>query len=531
VNETFPTSDYYKYKKQWVKSVFIPGGCKIDYTIIADKKFNFEGYLGAMPGESPEYTIKANGETIINKTVREGLVYFSKILSPSQGKIDLEVSTDGSPNLTGVLGDFTFFQKKRHPENIILYLVDALRGDFGGVHDTGFKTYFRKGAIFSKAYANSPWTGDSLPVLFSGKFKHSLVDSQLTHANLLDCEFLLTEYLKIKGYTTAAFISNSFLIKNNSFQGFDQIYLCWGDKRRMPLLPTEKEFKSNKYGDMEEHIIKFIRENQDKKLFVYIHTLETHTPFELPEIKRHYSKGINHDILKSVFGNFETRLTNPSEEQIHALKALYKDEVLQSYNFFEKINTHLEDNTITNPNSMTLLTADHGERFFEHNTWGHGKPDIYNEVLHIPLLIKAGGFKPGLYEANVQLADIYPTIMDWLGDERPAGLAGDSLLDTIKEHPGFNKDRIIYADGTHFSHQFCCFKGHLKVIISDEKTEVYDLEKDPGESQNLAGEIQYQGFIQEARDFRNGLKTHRKKRTQVVSEEELERLKSLGYIK
>jgi arylsulfatase A-like enzyme len=530
INEHFPTCDYFKYKKQWVKSVFLPGSSTISYSLEADKKFILEGYLGALPGESPEYSIKARGEILINRKVSEGLEFISKTISPVHGKIDLEISV-GGPNLTGILGNFTFFYKKQDQKNIVLYLVDALRGDFGGIEEPGFIEYFKEGANFTRAYANSPWTGDSLPVLFSGKLKHSLVDSQLTHANLQESEFLLSEYLKTRGFTTAAFIANSFLIKNSSNQGFDHIYLCWGDNRKKSLIPNEREYKSIKYGEMEEYINEFIKENQDKKLFLFIHTLEPHDPYELPEDKRYYSKEVSPEVLESVFGDFETRLTNPTEEQINALKALYKDEVLQSYNFFKNITGHLEDKFIINPNSMTLLTADHGERFFEHNTWGHGKPDIYNEVLHIPLFIKAREFRSGEYGINVQLADIFPTILDWLGEENLTGLAGDSLLKYIKETPEFYKNRIIYADGTHFINQFCTFKGDIKVILSDEKTEVYNLATDPEESHNLAAQSKYQANIQEARNFRNSLKTHRIRQTQVVSEEELERLKSLGYIK
>jgi len=531
INEFFPSADYFKFRKQWMKSVIIPGESKISYTIKADRNFTMEGYLGALPGESPKYGINANGVCLLNKKVPEGLEYFSYIISPVQGKAELEFFVEGSRNLSGILGGFTFFYEKQHNKNIILYLVDALRGDFGGVEETGFKDSFKKGAVFTNAYANSTWTGDSLPVLFSGKFRHSLVDSHLTHPNLQESEFLLSEYLKIKGYTTAAFISNSFLIKNNSLQGFDHIYLCWGDNRKIPLIPNEEEYKSSKYGNMEVFIKRFIEENQDKKLFIFIHTMEPHGPYELPENKRYYSKGLNPEILKSIFGNFKTRLTNPAEEQINALRALYKDEVLQSSRFFENITTHLEIKTIINPNSMTILTADHGERFFEHKTWAHGKPDVYNEVLHIPLLIKAKGFKAGEYQKNVQLADIYPTIIDWLGDEKITEMAGNSLLKYINKNSDIFKDRIIYADGTHFTNQYCCIKGNIKVIISEESTEVYNLEKDPGERKNLFGQIVFQKLIQAARDFRNNLKIDRRRRKLVVTEEEMERLKSLGYIK
>jgi len=384
--------------------------------------------------------------------------------------------------------------------------------------------------VFENAYANACWTADSLPVIFSGKYKFTLVDDPVFHPNLAAEEYTLAEYLKEKGYTTAAFIANSFLIKSNSYQGFDSVYLCWKDKRDLAPFPTYQEYTDYKYGDMEHFIETFVEENKDKKLFIYIHTLEPHDPYELPVEMRHDSRGIDHELLRSVNGKFKIFLKNPGREQIAALKSLYRDEVLVSYRFFKKTGELFAREGILNHNSLFLLTSDHGERFFEHHSWVHGRPDVFDEVLRIPFLLKGPGIAPGIFEKKVQLADIYPTVMAWFGDEKKGDMVGHSLIPYSREAAGEFNNRVIYADGAQHPFQYSYMIGNIKVIIENDTSRVYDLSKDPGETKDLSGEKRFARMIKEARKFRDRFKKTAGKRKSTLGAEELERLESLGYL-
>lgn len=537
IAETFPAIDYYKHGKTWLKSLFIPVNSTITYKIKAGEKFSFSGYLGAFPGEALQYEIKADGKTVLSQPVTTGLTYFCREVTPSSTKkgtlIEIAVKNKDKNNGAGVLGNFTFFRKKEEkPKNFVFYLIDALRGDYGGLTEAKelFESHFKEGAIFKNAYANAAWTADSLAVIFSGKYKFSLVDDQVYHPNLAEEEFLLAEYMKGKGYATAAFIANSFLVKNNSYQGFDFVYLCWKGKRDLSMFPSRIEYTAYKYGDMEVFIRDFARQNRDKKLFIYIHTLEPHDPYELPLEMRRYSRNIGIELLKSVYGKFKIFLKNPVPEQVETLKALYRDEVPASYDFFEKTTGLFEQEGILSGNSLYLLTADHGERFFEHGSWVHGRPDVYNEVLRIPFMMKGPGIKPGYYEKNVQLADIYPTVMDWLGDRKVGAIVGDSLLTYIHGKADNFNNRVIYADGTKHPFQYAYITGDIKIIIENDRNRVYDLSIDPGETKNLAGEKRFSEMIKAARRFRGKFKKSSGKKDSGLNAEERERLKSLGYI-
>lgn len=525
----YPGVNMFKRNKQWIKSVFLPGNSRISYNLKADKPFHFAGYLGALPGESPHYCLKANGQILVSKQVAADCEYFHTTIEPERGEVNLEIATTDSSGSTGVLGNFAFYFGSNPEENIIFYLVDALRGDFGGVQENGFEHYFKDGTIFKKAYSNSSWTGDSLPVIFSGKYKCSLVVDQLNHPNFPEEEFLLAEYLKKRGYTTAAFITNSFLIKNNAHQGFDFVYLCWEQRKTTPF-PSVTEYETFKYGDMENRVRNFVTENADKKLFIYIHTLETHQPFEVPKRWRKYSQGIDEELLKSVFGNIHHFLFQPTRAQVKTVRSLYKDCVVQAFRFFKGMIRMLEENQILNSNSLLVFTSDHGERLFEHGRWGHGRPDLYNEVLHIPLMIRGRGIRPEVYTHNVQLADLFPTIMDWLGDEKEPWMVGDSLLEGVHHRTRDKDERVIYVDGAHRADQFCVIVKNMKMILTGEQIEVYDLRQDPGETVNLAEDLKFKELIQSALRFRKIHEKSGRVKDLNISREELERLKSLGYI-
>jgi len=194
------------------------------------------------------------------------------------------------------------------------------------------------------------------------------------------------------------------------------------------------------------------------------------------------------------------------------------------------MDRYLHKENVLNEHSLLILGSDHGERFYEHESWIHGPPDVYNEVIRIPLMMKGENIKPGIYTQNVQLLDIYPTILDWFGDQNSGRFPGISLIDYMNGSLDNLKDRIIYADGTKTNH-YAFVRGNLKVILEGEKVEIFDLSKDPQETANLADNPEFGEMISEAKSFRKQFDRLFGKGSKDLSAEEIERLRSLGYIK
>jgi len=129
-----------------------------------------------------------------------------------------------------------------------------------------------------------------------------------------------------------------------------------------------------------------------------------------------------------------------------------------------------------------IVTADHGEAFGEHGTFQHTKT-LYEELLHVPLLITGPGVVPRRIEQHVGLVDVGPTVLDLFGVDAPAEIIAQSLVPVLAGGE-VALDRPVLAEGRL---RRALYHGDLKVIEDARRktVEVYDLSADPGELDNL----------------------------------------------
>ena len=79
---------------------------------------------------------------------------------------------------------------------------------------------------------------------------------------------------------------------------------------------------------------------------------------------------------------------------------------------------------------LMILSADHGEQFFEHGFWGYGHLLLAQEV-HVPLIMCYDGFPARVHSDPVSLLDLFPTFCDLFSLPQPHGLLGESLVPTV----------------------------------------------------------------------------------------------------
>lgn len=143
-------------------------------------------------------------------------------------------------------------------------------------------------------------------------------------------------------------------------------------------------------------------------------------------------------------------------------------------------------------NTCVVYTSDHGDAMGEHGLFF--KSTMYEGSVGVPLLLAAPGLAPGTAcSTPVSLVDIYPTALDCLGvvpNDYDRTLPGRSLLDTAArpDDPG----RTVYAEYLAFgcySGAFMIRDGHYKyVYYPGERPQLFDLEHDPEERTDLAGD-------------------------------------------
>jgi arylsulfatase A-like enzyme len=201
--------------------------------------------------------------------------------------------------------------------------------------------------------------------------------------------------------------------------------------------------------------------------------------------------------------------------------------------------------------TIVIVTADHGEAFYEHENCQH-TGDLYEELVRIPLIVRWPRVIPARWRSNepIGLVDVMPTVLDLVrlqpGD---AMLQGRSVADALREedariepHPlyfvraRFEKSKRLHGRrwiGT----QYGIRDGRWKYMEApDEKRRsLYDLETDPQESDNLIAERPEQAArlatdLAEWRKRSEGARPEWLQSNGVDREKLVEGLRALGYV-
>jgi choline-sulfatase len=142
-------------------------------------------------------------------------------------------------------------------------------------------------------------------------------------------------------------------------------------------------------------------------------------------------------------------------------------------------------------NSLVVLTADHGDEFWEHGGYQHGH-SLYDELIHVPLIVRGPGVfaQPRRIASSVQHLDIMPTLLDLIGAGTPTEAQGQSLLPLLRDEgriPAVTS--YTFSEALFLREERKAIRGEgLKLIYLpfSEDFELYDLVRDPGEQHNLA---------------------------------------------
>jgi arylsulfatase A-like enzyme len=149
-------------------------------------------------------------------------------------------------------------------------------------------------------------------------------------------------------------------------------------------------------------------------------------------------------------------------------------------------------------NTIIIYTSDHGELLGDHGLIYKGCR-FYEGLTHVPLIISwpARALRGKLSTALVELVDIAPTLLEAAGIGIPYNMQGKSLFSMItgQSELSSHKNYVISEyngaiGGAHMpdqTHGVMYFDGRYKVCVYEghEAAEIYDLERDPGEFNDL----------------------------------------------
>jgi len=149
--------------------------------------------------------------------------------------------------------------------------------------------------------------------------------------------------------------------------------------------------------------------------------------------------------------------------------------------------------------TTVVYTSDHGDNLGARRLWG--KSTLYEESARIPMIMAGPDIAPGVCETPVDLLDLFPTIIESAGiDPAPEmrGRPGRSLRALAKEPA--QPDRVIFSEYHAAGSNTAAFMlrcGRYKYIYYVRHApELFDLEADPEELQDLAPDQQYAQVLQ-----------------------------------
>lgn len=337
----------------------------------------------------------------------------------------------------------------RTPRNVVLVLIDTQRADHmepweteamrSAVHYRGgdvktplVRLLADQGVVFENAVAPENWTLPSAASLLSGLYPITHRAQREKDALSPDV-VLLSEFLRRQGFKTAAFVGNGHVSQASGFgRGWDL------------LRNYIKEGKPNEAEYLFADALAWVKEHETTPFFLYVHTVDPHVPYDPgreylqmydPES---YGGPVQPRDTSTLVENVKLRRVTLTDRDKVRLHALYKGEVTYHDDHFKKFVDALAEEGVLD-DTLIVVTADHGEEFFEHGKVGHGH-SLFQELVHVPLLLRFGGIPaPRRVSEYVGLCDVAPTIVDVLNLGPAAAGAGvsfegNSLLPMLLGH-------------------------------------------------------------------------------------------------
>lgn len=378
------------------------------------------------------------------------------------------------------------------PPSIVLISVDTLRSDrlpaygYARGETPAIDRLAADGILFERAFAHVPLTLPSHASLFTGLLPpaHGARDNvgfQLPG----DAGKTLAQRLSARGYISGG-AASSYVLRGDTGigRGFDR----WDapDNAERPAPETWLRLRP------------WLTEWQRRPFLAFFHLYEPHAPYRpAPDLAARFADPYDGEIATA-------------DRTVGELLA-------------ELDRLDLYDS------AMIALLSDHGEGLGDHGEEEHGFL-LYREAIQVPLIVKLpGGQRAGERVGRaVGLIDLLPTLLAAADADPDPTLPGHDLLG-----PAPSPSRPVYAETwstyIHFgwSELLSAIDGRFHYIDSP-RPELYDLDADPAETENLLELERRAGAA--LREYLAGFPRELTPPESIEDEETLAKLGALGYL-
>ncbi len=340
---------------------------------------------------------------------------------------------------------------KDRPHGFFLVVVDALRADAVDEKNTPhLLRWGRKGLFARNAHSPSAASHLTLVSALSGLYPNQIA----AMADGWNSISLVTERLNTNGVITRAFFPP--IIHNLRSPGF----------RRMDLGFQSLESRDHSLGDPSPGEVAHLLfpSQPDENWFSYLHIMAPHAPYDLGQAP----KGAT-------------------------AKQRYLAEVRVADTLVNGVLDELERRGLAD-STWVVVTADHGEEFGEHGGVRHST-QLYEESIHVPLVILGPKVRPRTIDTLVSLTDLAPTVDDFFAlssGDRPlyAGRSWAPLALGLDDpgRPTFVLSELPPLESDFLPIKSAVIEGNWKLVVEEQEGEaqLFNLRTDPRETTDLA---------------------------------------------
>ena len=419
--------------------------------------------------------------------------------------------------------------------------------------------------MFKDAIAQGAWTKVSVPSMLSSTYPTSNGIYEMYHKLPASAD-TMAEAFRAAGYATWAGSGNGFSGRStNLHQGVEVLH------ENGSLQVPEGQSRSKSARVLVDRLLPWLESHHDVPFFVYLHPIDPHSPYEpyrpydtkwgAPGGKERHDERVE-KVRPFIESDFQKRMGLPLRGELEEAgidaEAFVKHE-LDMYDgsiraadaeigrVLEKLSElGLEEDT------LVVFLSDHGEEFLDHGGHFH-EENVYGELINVPLVMRWPHTIAAetVVEEIVEIVDVVPTILDLAGLAIPDQMQGESLKALLVPSSGERwtpkpaisewTRRTDQRDEEMVDARSIILDGY-KLIHNVERPdgfpeyELYDHGKDPLDQNDIAADhaeiverlaSQLAGWHEWA--LANALPTDAES-MEALDSEELERLRSLGYV-
>jgi arylsulfatase A-like enzyme len=467
--------------------------------------------------------------------------------------------------------------ERSHPKGVIVFLGDTLRRDhlqpYGYERDNAptLARLASEGVIFSEATSQGVWTKASVPSILASAYPATSGVRDFTD-RIPASSVTLAEALRAAGYATFATSSVPFSGQlSNLQQGVEQLHESASIKDDLDGNKSARPYT--------DRMLDWVEMHRDVPFFVFLHAMDPHSPYEPrapfnatwfdPDGREQFLTDME-SVKEKIVNPMMQRFGMPTEGEIAAAgvdpdryvaneKDWYDGSILGMDAEIERIIGRLEELGLAD-DVLFVFMSDHGEEFLDHGRHWHGM-NAYAENTGVPLIMWGPGRVPAgiSIDSVVQSLDVLPTVLDLAGFDIPETAQGQSMVPLMRAAEGNDSaaelgwenrpaisERYIHSSmGPGLGEQFNFYsmltdewKLVRKMTIEGETVthELYDPASDPLDQNDVAAEhpevvdrmvAQLDSWLAWAEE--NKLVSDADAAA-GMSSEELERLRSLGYV-